>query len=106
MIHLLYAAFERGYLAYRHALHHDKRKSSLAEVLHKLILPLYRVHIGGQIIQHIVVYTGMRHAVEGGQHQQRRCQKYRYTVLYYRFCEFHTLSLISSEYILLMNFSK
>ena len=54
-----------------HILHNDEGERTLSEVLQERFLPLDRVHVAGQVVQHIVVDAGVDHSEHAGNEQQQ-----------------------------------
>ena len=78
-----------------HILENDKGERALAEVLFQKLLPDDRIHVGGQIIKHIIVDARADHAQHGRDHQQQRDDQNGYAALDDRFGKFHAYSSLS-----------
>ena len=70
MVHLLDLIFQGGHVPGGHILQDQEGEGPLAELLQQLVLTDDRLHIRREVIQHIVVDPGARHAQRGGDHQQ------------------------------------
>ena len=84
-----------------HAFDHHQGKGALAEFVQQNVLPFYRVHVPGQIIQHIVVYPGVHHAENRWDQQQYPKDQNRNSQLDDRLAEFdhRSLLLINLKYL-------
>ena len=69
----------------RHILHNNKGKSTFSEILKQLLLPLDRVHIPRQVIQHVVIDPCPDHAEHSGNHQHGSQNQNEHAVFDYRF---------------------
>ena len=54
-----------------HSLYNDKGKGPLAKVLQENVLPLHRLHVAGQVVQHIIVNAGGSHPQDRGNQEQQ-----------------------------------
>ena len=84
MFHTLDFFLQGGNLLRGHILHNEQGKRSLSKVIQKFILSDHRVHILGQVIEHIIVNSGAGHSQYGGNEQKHRYDYDCHTVLYHR----------------------
>ena len=73
-----------------HILHNDQGDGTLAEILEKLVLPLYRVHILRQIVQHVIIDTGGHHTEHRRDQQHQGNDQNQPAVLDHRIRKTHT----------------
>ena len=66
MIDFFYFFFQRGNVFFRHIFNHHERKRTFAEIIHQRILANNRIHLLREIIQHIVIDSGINHAENRG----------------------------------------
>ena len=59
MINFFQPGLQRVNITSRHALDYYKRERAFPEIMHELVLPYHRIHVLGQIVQHIVIDTGI-----------------------------------------------
>ena len=84
MLHLRNLFLQRGYVLSGHVLQNDQRKRALVEFRQQLVLADHRVHVLGQIIQHVVIDAGIYHAQHGRNQQHQRQNKNEHAVLHHR----------------------
>ena len=76
---------ERRNVPVGHILNDYQRERAFSEVLHKLVLTDDRVHVGRQVVEHIVVDPCTDHSENRRHHKHDRQNKDRYAVLHDRF---------------------
>ena len=72
-----------------HILYNNEGKRAFAEFLQQGVLSFDRVHIGGQIIQHIVIDAGIDHAEHAGDQQKNSEDQNGYAASDNRFGKMH-----------------
>ena len=75
---------QRRHILRGHILHHDQGESALAEIGKQFVLADDRIHVLGQIVQHIVVDAGIGHSQHGGNEKQQRDNQNKHAVFYNR----------------------
>ena len=70
MIDLLNFCLQGSYILVRHILHDNEGKSALPKILHEFILPDGGIHILRQVIQHVIIDSGICNANHCRNHQQ------------------------------------
>ena len=70
MIDLLNFCLQGSYILVRHILHDNEGKSALPKILHEFILPDDGIHILRQVIQHVIIDSGICNANHCRNHQK------------------------------------
>ena len=85
---------QRRHVPVRHSLHNDKGKGTLAKVLQENVLSLHRLHVPGQIVQHVIVDAGGSHPQNRGNQEQQGKHQDQHPMLH------HCVSKLSHRIIL------
>ena len=67
-----------------HIFNDDERERAFAEVFFQFVLSDYRIHIGGKIVEHIIVYSRSYHSEHRRHHKQNGDYQNWYAVFYDR----------------------